>query len=78
MADRESFNMEYKNVVREFRDLVWQEDQIEPLLDGFRDDAAQRLPPPLLNPGFCATLRKTPSSSHAPGKGARVEFPGRN
>jgi len=35
MSDRADFNMEYKNVVREFRDLVWQEDQLGPLLDGF-------------------------------------------
>ncbi|MGI9244453.1 MAG: CotH kinase family protein, partial [Verrucomicrobiales bacterium] len=36
MDDREEFNKEYKNVVREFRDLVWQEDQINPLLDHFQ------------------------------------------
>lgn len=37
MDSRDTFNMEYKNVVREFRDLVWQEDQINPLLDSFQE-----------------------------------------
>ena len=37
MNNREEFNKEYKNIVREFRDLVWQEDQINPLLDSFQD-----------------------------------------
>ncbi|MFT5109082.1 MAG: hypothetical protein ACI8XO_003776 [Verrucomicrobiales bacterium] len=35
MSDREEFNKDYKNIVREFRDLVWQEDQINPMLDTF-------------------------------------------
>ena len=33
MADKLEFNKEYKNVVREVRDLVWTEDQLNPLLD---------------------------------------------
>ena len=36
MADRLSFNRDYKNVVREIRDLVWQEDQVNQLLDDYQ------------------------------------------
>ena len=33
MGNRESYNLEYRNVVREIRDLVWQPDQIYDLID---------------------------------------------
>ena len=32
-ANKADFVRDYRNVVREFRDLVWQRDQIEPMLD---------------------------------------------
>ena len=41
MNDRVDFNKDYKNVVREFRDLVWREDQLGPLLDGFENKLAE-------------------------------------
>ncbi len=34
--NRPNFVREYRNVVREFRDLVWQRDQIEPMLNLFQ------------------------------------------
>ncbi|MBM3848341.1 MAG: hypothetical protein FJ405_18895, partial [Verrucomicrobia bacterium] len=34
--NKAAYVREYKNVVREFRDLIWQRDQIEPLLDRFQ------------------------------------------
>ncbi len=34
-AGRPNFDREYKNVVREIRDLVWQEDQLQPLLETY-------------------------------------------
>ena len=34
-ANKPDFVRDYRNVVREFRDLVWQRDQIEPLLNYF-------------------------------------------
>lgn len=33
MGNRPSYNMEYRNVVREIRDLVWQPDQVNDLID---------------------------------------------
>lgn len=35
-ANKADFVRDYRNVVREFRDLVWQRDQIEPMLDQFQ------------------------------------------
>ena len=35
-ANKADFVRDYRNVVREFRDLVWQRDQIEPMLDLFQ------------------------------------------
>ena len=35
-ANKADFVRDYRNVVREFRDLVWQRDQIEPMLDIFQ------------------------------------------
>jgi hypothetical protein len=35
-SNKPEFVRDYRNVVREFRDLVWQRDQIEPMLDRFQ------------------------------------------
>jgi len=37
MSNKLEFNKEYKNVVREIRDLIWQDDQINGLLDHLED-----------------------------------------
>ena len=37
MGNRNEFNKEYRNVVREIRDLVWQPDQINGLIDMLQD-----------------------------------------
>jgi hypothetical protein len=39
-ANKPDFVRDYRNVVREFRDLVWQRDQIEPLLNYFESRVA--------------------------------------
>lgn len=39
-ANKADFVRDYRNVVREFRDLVWQRDQIEPLLNYFETRVA--------------------------------------
>lgn len=40
MRNKSRFNMEYRNVVREIRDLVWREDQINDLIDLLEDKIA--------------------------------------
>ncbi|HWB02969.1 MAG TPA: lamin tail domain-containing protein [Verrucomicrobiales bacterium] len=65
-AAKVEFNKEYKNVVREIRDLVWREDQLFPLLDYYQA---------LLEPFTLADRDRWTSATGTPNPGAQTDGP---
>ena len=65
-AAKVEFNKEYKNVVREIRDLVWREDQLFPLLEYYQN---------LLEPFTLADRDRWTGATGAPAPGSQVDGP---
>ncbi|MEZ5302308.1 MAG: CotH kinase family protein [Verrucomicrobiales bacterium] len=65
-ADKVEFNKEYKNVVREIRDLIWQEDQLYPLLDYYQT---------LLEPISLADRDRWTGATGTPNPGSQTDGP---